>query len=153
MWLREHLPHRHHDEAPSPPATEGDGTGNGAEPLPGYDRMSVHDINADMHNHSQAELAAIEDYEASHQNRPAILNKLHYMRTRQPWQGYDEMPEEEIIARLENADDPTIKRVRDYEHKFHNRPVIIEAAMHLHHERLAHMPPREVPAYQPGGVR
>jgi len=149
MSLREHLPHRHHDEPAAPPPAAAAGSGD--EPFPGYDRMSVHDLNEEFHHHTQAQLDECEEYERSHQNRKAVLNKLRYMHTRQPWQGYDEMAPEEIVARLENADDPTLKRVRDYEHKFENRPEIVMAAMDLHHQKLASAPPREVPAYQPGG--
>ena len=150
MWLRDHL-HREHAEAgnqPAPPA----GSGSGDEPFPGYDRMSVHDLKEEFHHHTQAELDVADDYERSHLNRKPVLDKLRYMHTHQPWQGYDEMPPEEIVARLQNADDPTLKRVRDYEHKFENRYEIVTAAMDLHHQRLAAMGPREVPAYRPGGV-
>ena len=149
MSLREHLPHRHHDEPAAPPPAAAAGSGD--EPFPGYDRMSVHDLNQEFHHHTQAQLDECEEYERSHQNRKAVLNKLRYMHTRQPWQGYDEMAPEEIVARLENADDPTLKRVRDYEHKFENRPEIVMAAMDLHHKKLASAPPKVVPAYQPGG--
>jgi hypothetical protein len=148
MNLRDHLPHRHHDEPTeeaAPPVAAGD------EPIPGYDKLSVHDLMLEFHHHTQAELDACEEYERSHQNRTAVLNKLRYMHTRQPWQGYDEMDEDEILARLENAEDTTIKQVRDYEHKFGNRPRVVEAAMRLHHERLASKPPEKPPAYQPGG--
>ena len=147
--LREHLPHLHHSAAaPSERAPE---TGNGDEPIPGYNHLEVSELMRELHHHSQAELAAVEEYERSHANRKAVLNKLHYLRGRQPWQGYDEMPMDEILSRLENADIPTLKHVRDYEHKFRNRPDIVDRAMELHHERWAATPRDPVPSYQPGG--
>ncbi len=153
MWLREHLPHPHHEEeagaeAPARSPAEAE---TGDEPFPGYSRMNTHQLVVDLHNHSQAVLAAAEQYELTHDNRQAVLNKLHYLRGAEPWKGYDEMDEEEIIARLQNADDNTVKRVRDYEHKFFNRPRLIEATIHLHHEHMAALGPREVPPYMPGG--
>jgi hypothetical protein len=149
MTLRDHLPHVHHDEEPGEARNHRDRVGE--EPFPGYDAMSVEDLRAEFHKHTQAQLDACEEYERNNLNRKSVLDKLRYMHTRQPWQGYDDMPQDEILARLENADDETIKAVRDYERKFDNRPVIHDRAMELHHQRQQEMGPREVPAYQPGG--
>ncbi len=150
MSLREHLPHLHHEqEAASAPAESP--AAPGEEPFPGYARMGQRELIDDLHNHGQAELDAAERYELSHEHRTAVLNKLRYLHSTEPWQGYDAMAEDEILDRLRNADDNTIKRVRDYEHKFRNRPQIIEEAIELHHERMAAMGPREVPPYMPGG--
>lgn len=143
--LRDHipLPHLHHDEDHQAPDDED-------APIPGYNRMSESEIVHSLHKHTQAELWAIEEYERAHLNRPAVLNKLRYLHSREPWEGYDEMPMAEILARLENADIRTLKRVRDYEHKFRNRPDIIDRAMDLHHERWAAQP-RPTASYMPGG--
>jgi len=145
--LRDHLPHRR---------GAADGVAEslepaGEQPIPGYDQFSVAELMVEFHRHTQAELDACEAYERSHLNRQTVLNKLQYMHTHQPWQGYDEMPEDEILARLEGADDETLKRVRDYERKFGRRPPIQEAAMRLHHQRQQSAPPETPPAYQPGG--
>jgi hypothetical protein len=145
--LREHLPHLHHSR-PGPPDPEPD---SGDAPIPGYNRMSERELIHDLHHHTQAELAAIEEYERTHANRPAVLHKLHYLRGRQPWKGYDQMPMDEILSRMENASIQTLKHVRDYEHKFRNRPDIVDRAMELHHELWAAAPHEPVPSYVPGG--
>ena len=148
MTLRDHLPHRHHDENGEPVPNH---ERVGEEPFPGYDKMSLDELRHEFHKHTQAQLDACEEYERANLNRQAVLDKLHYMHSRQPWQGYDDMSQEEILARLENADDETLKHVRDYERKFGNRPPIHDRAMELHHERMASKPPEKPPAYQPGG--
>ena len=114
--LRDHLPHRNDSEV-----DVGTITASGPEPIPGYNSFTVAELAVEFHNHSQAELNACEEYERAHRNRKVVLDKLHYMHTRQPWEGYDDMPEDEILAVLESADDETIKRVRDYERKFGRR--------------------------------
>ena len=149
MSLKDHIPHPHHHDENGEAQPRRERVGE--EPFPGYDKMSVNDLRAEFHKHTQQQLDACEEYERNNLNRRDVLDKLHYMHTRQPWQGYDQMDQDEILARLENADDVTIKHVRDYERKFGNRPPIHERAMELHHERLANKPPEKPPAYQPGG--
>ena len=68
----------------------------------------------DFLDHSQIELEAVESYERSHRGREAVLNKLRYLRGREPFAGYDAMSVDEILAALEEADLATIKRVRGY---------------------------------------
>jgi predicted ester cyclase len=100
----------------------GQGRGGDDEPFPGYDRTDPKVLIAQLHKHSQAELEVIEAYERSHGNRTRVLNKLHYLRQREPLPGYDDLSVEEIEAALESADLVTIKHVRAYERTFHNRP-------------------------------
>jgi hypothetical protein len=147
MEHRPHLPHLHHHGEPTPDA-------DGDLPIPAYDRLTEDElIHEELHRHTQAELERIEAYERAHEAREAILNKIHYLRGRQPWAGYDEMPGAEIAARLDHADTEVLKRVRDYEHKFRNRPTIVDRAMALVHERhLAEKQRETAPAYVPGGA-
>jgi hypothetical protein len=151
--LRERLPHLHH-HGPQGGTTHPERAANGNDelPVPGYDMLGERDLVHDLHHHSQAELAEIEEYERTHENRPAVIHKLHYLRGPEPWRDYDEMGSDEIVARLENADDNTIKRVRDYEHKFRNRPAIVDRAIELHHHWVETHPRPPAPGYVPGGA-
>ena len=146
--VREHLPH-HGGAEPEPDA--GTPEASADEPIPGYNHFTVAELNVEFPRHTQVQLDACEAYERGHLNREAVLQKLRYMHSRQPWQGYDDMPEEEILARLQTADDETIKHVRDYERKFGRRPAIHDAAMHEHHARQASAPATDAPTYQAGG--
>ena len=139
--LREHVPHRDDSEV-----CVGTISAPSAEPFPGYDNLTVTRLRVAFHHRTQDELAACDDYERSHLNREAVLTKLRFMRSTQPWDGYDQMPEEEILARLESANLPTLKGVRDYERKFGNRPRIHGAALHRQHDLLAHKPSHRMPS-------
>ena len=97
--------------------------------ISGYDRLDQKQVGARLHELSQVELAAVEAYERSHQNRPEVLHKLRYMRTSEPLPGYDALSPEQIAQALAGADAETVKAVRDYERRFgHRKQVLDEAA-------------------------
>jgi hypothetical protein len=105
----------------------------GQLPIPGYDRIKDRDVIAELSKHSQAELAAIETYERSHKGRPAVFDKLRYLRGQEPLQDYDDLGIRETVAALEGADMGTLQRTRVYERKFQRRPDVleeVEAAIH-----------------------
>ena len=105
-------------------------------PIPGYDRISNKHLIAELSNHSQAELAAIETYERSHKKRSPVFDKLRYLRGKEPLQDYDTLGVKEILAGLEGADMATLRRTRVYERKFQRRPDVLEnVAAGLHADR------------------
>jgi protein tyrosine phosphatase (PTP) superfamily phosphohydrolase (DUF442 family) len=78
-----------------------------------------------------------------------VLDKLRYMRQREPLPGYDALSVKQVVAALQDADLATIKKVRGYERKFANRPDVVDEAVRLHHERRAAQPASVAPSYQP----
>jgi hypothetical protein len=101
------------------------------QPLPinGYDQLGDKQINDQLSQLSQVELAAVESYERAHANRPVVLDKLRYMRGSEPLPDYDALTTEQIAKALAGADAETVKAVRDYERKFqHRQSVLSEAA-------------------------
>jgi hypothetical protein len=98
-------------------------------PIPGYDDMGDKQVNDQLSQLSQVELAAVETYERAHGSRPVVLDKLRYMRTSEPLPGYDALTPEQVGEALAGADAETVRAVRDYERKFqHRRSVLDEAA-------------------------
>ena len=71
---------------------------NGNGPVPGYGRLKERDVVRELSQHSQAELAAIEEYERAHKNRGPVLAKLRYLRGREPLRDYDAISAEELSA-------------------------------------------------------
>ncbi len=138
---------------PVPGSTEGDSGADGpaGEPFKGYDRLEITKLNVSLHKYSQAQLAAIEEYERANQDREEVINKLRYMRTAQPLENYDEMTPDQIIATLEGADVKTIKDIRDYERKFANRKEVVDAVAAAKRADRAARPVEKPPAYQAGG--
>jgi hypothetical protein len=98
-------------------------------PIARYDELGEKQVNQQLSQLTQVELAAVEAYERSHRDRAVVLDKLRYMRGSEPLPGYDLLSPEEIVEELAGADARTVKAVRDYERKFrHRRQVMEEAA-------------------------
>jgi hypothetical protein len=98
-------------------------------PISGYDGLKNKQVTDQLSQLSQVELETVETYERAHEDRPAVLDKLRYMRGSEPLPGYDALSPEEIAKALSDADSETVRAVRDYERKFANRQqVMAEAA-------------------------
>lgn len=126
--------------------------GRDAEPpFSGYDRLDGRQVIDVLSDHTQVELEAVEAYERSHRNREPVLDKLRYMRGREPLPGYDALTVGEVVTALEPADLVTLKKVRAYERKFANRPEVLDEVVRDLHRHQANTPAGPAPAYQPGG--
>lgn len=97
-------------------------------PIPGYDRLDHREIGLKMPELSQVELTAVEKYERSHEERPEVLRKLHYMRRSEPLADYDTLSSEQIAEALADTDAKTVKAVRSYERKFGDRQEVLAEA-------------------------
>jgi hypothetical protein len=95
-------------------------------PIRRYDRLSTKRVNEKLPQRSQVELDAIETYERSHKDRPAVLQRLSYLRGPEPLQGYDALEEDDVPAALQGADVKTLDGVRDYERKLRRRSLVLE---------------------------
>jgi hypothetical protein len=128
MKLFNRLSKRSPDEAPTATGEDSQPTGDDL-PIPGYDRMKEREIVVHLRELSQVELEAVERYERSHEDRAAVLDKLRYMRSPEPVEGYDTLTANEVAEALDGADGQSVKAIRDYERKFqHRRQVLDEAA-------------------------
>ena len=126
-----------------------DDADGGSPPFAGYDGLKPRELKKRLASHSQEELEGIERYERANKNRPVILDKLRFMRGEQPLPGYDQLSPEEIGSKLQEADIPTLKQIRDYERKFANRPEVLEETARIHRIRRADAPPAETLSYAP----
>jgi hypothetical protein len=118
-------------------------------PFAGYDGLDQREVRDRLSDQSQIELEAVESYERGHKDRAPVLDRLRYMRGREPLPGYDALSLEEIVAALKEADLATIKKVRAYERKFARRPDVLEEVVRVQHRRQAIQPASAAAAYQP----
>ena len=105
------------------------------EPVAGYDRLKTKEVVASLASRSQVELAEIESYEHTHQNRLSVFDKLRWLRQDEPLPGYDALSSGDVITALEDCDLAALKRVRGYERKFRARREILDEVERLHRER------------------
>ena len=113
------------------------------EPVSGYDKLKTKEVIASLSSRSQVELAEIESYEHTHQDRPAVFDKLRWLRQEEPLPGYDALSSDKVMAALDNADIAAIKRVRGYERKFRARREVLDEVDRLHGERRAPLASRD----------
>jgi hypothetical protein len=113
------------------------------EPVSGYDSLKTKEVIASLSSHSQVELAEIESYEHTHQNRLSVFDKLRWLRQHEPLPGYDALSSDELITALQVADVAAIKRVRGYERKFRARREVLDEVDRLHRERQVPLASRD----------
>jgi len=85
-------------------------TATANEPVSGYDGLKTKELIASLSSRSQIELAEIERYEHTHQNRVSVFDKLRWLRQDEPLPGYDALSTDQVLAALDKADLPAIKR-------------------------------------------
>jgi hypothetical protein len=105
------------------------------EPVSGYDGLKTKELIASLSSRSQIELAEIERYEHTHQNRVGVFDKLRWLRQDEPLPGYDALSSDQVLVALDKADLAALKRVRGYERKFGARREILDEVDRLHRER------------------
>jgi hypothetical protein len=109
-------------------------TATNGVPIDGYDKLDLHRLVPQLRHRSQTELAEIDAYERSHQERRPVLDKLRYLRNDEPIPGYDAMSADEAVAALEGADVKTLDAVRDYEMKLRIRGEVLAPVAQLRRE-------------------
>ncbi len=104
-----------------PRSAEAGSPGTGQLPISDYDKLDAKQLRPHLSPLSQVELAAIETYELAHEGRPAVLNRLHWLKGSEPVPGYDALTTEAIVQALADADTGTVKAVREYERQHQDR--------------------------------
>lgn len=140
MTILDSLMQRFPGGGPQADGGEKDEADGGSQPIPGYERYADKDLIAELSKHSQAELTAVETYERSHKERQPVFDKLRYLRSKEPLEGYDGLSHQEIASGLEGANVETLHRTREYERKFRRRPEVLEevaAGLHRHNPGAA----------------
>ena len=95
-------------------------------PIADYDAQNVHSIVAKLPTVSQHELRVIAAYEAKHQRRITITDRIAALTSVETWPGYDEQNIAEITATLADHDVESIHEVGSYERAHKDRTGIRE---------------------------
>jgi hypothetical protein len=112
---------------PAEPSEDPTAPGNGALPIPRYDRLDAKEVAGELSKLTQVELETVEAHERAHKNRPIVLDKLRYLSTVEPLPGYDTLEPDQVIEAVQGADGQTLRAVRDYERKFRRRQSVSTA--------------------------
>jgi ferritin-like metal-binding protein YciE len=96
-------------------------------PIPNYDSLSADELQDQLSELSQVDLAKVDAYERKNQNRSTVTNRIESLKRDEPWAGYDELNVDEVLAVLGEADEQRIKDTRAYERNHKARVGVIEA--------------------------
>ena len=110
-----------HEAAGVPGSDEASPAGEQRLPIARYDQLDGKQVVSQLSQLSQVELAAVEAHERSHRDRPAVLNRLRWLRAHEPLPGYDGLDSDEIFRILADADAATVRAVRSYERHHRDR--------------------------------
>jgi hypothetical protein len=99
-----------------------------APPIPGYEGLTAEQLLARLPEVPQRTLPEIREYEAAHGARQPVLERVGALTEPEPVSGYDDLSVEDIQPRLADGDAALATRVRDYERRHKQRPVVIQAA-------------------------
>jgi hypothetical protein len=125
MSFLDRILNRSHNDEPEDLAPDAHSGSDDGLPIPGYDRLKSDEVVNHLRDLSQVELKAVEDYERAHEDRAPVLNKLRYMRSAEPVEGYDKLSADEVANELDGADAQRVKAIRDYERKFQKRSTVL----------------------------
>jgi hypothetical protein len=94
-------------------------------PLQNYDSQRAGAIAAKLTAFSQHELRVIREYEAEHEHRAVVLDRIAELAVGEPWAGYDEQSAVAIRSALAGADARTARKVLRYEREHRARAGVI----------------------------
>jgi ferritin-like metal-binding protein YciE len=97
-------------------------------PIADYDRLNAGQVVTRLTDLSQAELATVAAFERRRRKRRSVLERIENLQGPEPWPGYDQQSEADVIARLRDADEAALSAVRDYEGRHRRRVAVLEAA-------------------------
>ncbi|MEA2388266.1 MAG: hypothetical protein QOG41_1039, partial [Thermoleophilaceae bacterium] len=99
-----------------------------------FAKLGEHDAVTELGQLNQSELTAVESYERANRDRPAVHNKLRYLRQPEPLAGYDSLDTPDVVAALDGVDMTTLKTVREYERKMQNRATVLNEVTRALHQ-------------------
>jgi len=119
-------------KVPGVAAAEGAVTGAFATeddlPINDYDKQTADAIAAKLNGMSQRELRFVGAYEAKHENRATIIDRIAKLTGEEPWSGYDEQTADEVTSALRGVDAEKARKVIAYEREHKARATVIDAA-------------------------
>src|SRR3954453_2310872 len=97
-------------------------------PTSDYDKLTASDVVGKLSEFTQAQLSDVVAYERANRKRATVIDRAQSLQENEPFSGYDDMTARDVAQRLTDADEPTARRVREYEGRHRRRVEVLEAA-------------------------
>jgi len=97
-------------------------------PTADYDKLTASDVVGKLTDFTQAQLSDVVAYERANRKRATVIDRAQSLQEDEPFSGYDDLTARDVAQRLTDADEPTARRVREYEGRHRRRVEVLEAA-------------------------
>jgi ferritin-like metal-binding protein YciE len=97
-------------------------------PTSDYDKLTASDVVGKLSEFTQAQLGDVVAYERANRKRATVIDRAQSLQEDEPFSGYDDLTARDAAQRLTDADEPTARRVREYEGRHRRRVEVLEAA-------------------------
>ena len=97
-------------------------------PTSDYDSLTASQAVSKLPEFTQEQLKATIAYERANRKRATVVERAQELQEDEPFAGYDELTAREGAQRLTDADEATVRRVREYEGRHKRRVEVLEAA-------------------------
>ena len=97
-------------------------------PTSDYDRLTATEVVGKLTDFTQAQLSDTVAYERANRKRTTVIERAQSLQEDEPFSGYDALTARDVSQRLTDADEPTARRVREYEGRHRRRVEVLETA-------------------------
>jgi ferritin-like metal-binding protein YciE len=97
-------------------------------PTSDYDRLTASEVVGKLSDFTQSQLSDVVAYERANRKRTTVIDRAQGLQEDEPFSGYDELTARDVAQRLTDSDEPTARRVREYEGRHRRRVEVLETA-------------------------
>ena len=97
-------------------------------PTSEYDRLTASEVVGKLTEFTQVQLTEVVAYERATRKRATVIERAQSLQEDEPFSGYDELTARDVAQRLTDSDEPTARRVREYEGRHRRRVEVLETA-------------------------
>jgi ferritin-like metal-binding protein YciE len=97
-------------------------------PLSDYDSLTASEVVGRLAEFTQEQLKATVAYERAHRKRTTVIERAQSLQEDEPFDGYDDLTARDVAQRLTDADEASVRRVREYEGRHKRRVEVLETA-------------------------
>src|SRR4051812_17172785 len=97
-------------------------------PTSEYDRLTASEVVGKLSDFTQAQLPEVIAYERANRKRSTVIERAQGLQENEPFGGYDDLTARDVAQRLTDADEATVRRVREYEGRHQRRVEVLETA-------------------------
>jgi ferritin-like metal-binding protein YciE len=97
-------------------------------PTAEYPKLTASEAVGKLPGFTQQQLKDTVAYERATRKRTTVIERAQSLQEDEPFNGYDELTARDVAQRLTDADEATVRRVREYEGRHQRRVEVLETA-------------------------